>query len=299
MWLRHLGEDGGIQFGRPFPAGDLGSYRRSCRRPDDEIGVGHIDPGIGQAGDETEFPGIACSSAAGENQGSLVRVGRLSCGVDLLVGHRPIPVPWRSRRGDAIGCGRRANARRRRRCCVHGSRPSWVACRALPLATTSVARSWTAGEHPSRILRSWVSPPADRSRSMGTLARPATRRDGTMRVPSRLGTVVSTNASEVDGRGQGEPLAAAGEQQRPWDQGGPGAVPAPGGPHPPGQHLDPAEHLDHAGRRPERSSPAGGEIPPRVTTAGRAGGEGQGAGVSRWVSCGTAVASMSLTRVVP
>jgi hypothetical protein len=36
---------------------------------------------------------------------------------------------------------------------------------ALPVATTSVARSCTAGEHPLRILRPWVSPPADRSRS--------------------------------------------------------------------------------------------------------------------------------------
>ena len=35
----------------------------------------------------------------------------------------------------------------------------------LPVATTSVARSWTAGEHPLRILRSWDSPPADGSRS--------------------------------------------------------------------------------------------------------------------------------------
>src|SRR4029450_9963767 len=41
---------------------------------------------------------------------------------------------------------------------------SRIARRALPVATTSVARSWTAGEHPL-ILRSWVSPPADRSRS--------------------------------------------------------------------------------------------------------------------------------------
>jgi Metallo-beta-lactamase superfamily len=45
------------------------------------------------------------------------------------------------------------------------SRLSRIACRALPVATTSVARSWTAGEHPVRILRSWVSPPADGSRS--------------------------------------------------------------------------------------------------------------------------------------
>src|SRR3954462_12747518 len=36
---------------------------------------------------------------------------------------------------------------------------------ALPVATTSVAGSCTAGEHPLRTLRSWVSPPADGSRS--------------------------------------------------------------------------------------------------------------------------------------
>jgi hypothetical protein len=41
---------------------------------------------------------------------------------------------------------------------------SRIACRALPVATTSVAGSWTAAEHPL-ILRSWVSPPADGSRS--------------------------------------------------------------------------------------------------------------------------------------
>ena len=71
-WLRHLGEDGGIQFGRSCPAGDLRSDRRSCRRPDDQIGLGQIDPGIGQAGDETELPRIACRSGTGEDQGSLV-----------------------------------------------------------------------------------------------------------------------------------------------------------------------------------------------------------------------------------
>jgi hypothetical protein len=72
LWLRRLGEDGGIQIGWPCPAGDLGSHRRSCRRPDNEIGLEYIDPRIGQAGDETELPRIACRSAAGENQGSLV-----------------------------------------------------------------------------------------------------------------------------------------------------------------------------------------------------------------------------------
>jgi hypothetical protein len=68
--LRHLGEDGGIQLGRPRPAGDLRSHRRSCRRPDDQIRLDYIDPRIGQAGDETELPRIACRSTAGQNQGS-------------------------------------------------------------------------------------------------------------------------------------------------------------------------------------------------------------------------------------
>jgi hypothetical protein len=42
---------------------------------------------------------------------------------------------------------------------------SRIACWALPVATTSVAGSWTAGEHPL-ILRSWVSPAAYQSRSL-------------------------------------------------------------------------------------------------------------------------------------
>jgi hypothetical protein len=41
---------------------------------------------------------------------------------------------------------------------------------ALPASTTSAARSWTAGEHPLRVLRSWVSPPAGITIA-GTLAR--------------------------------------------------------------------------------------------------------------------------------
>ena len=38
-------------------------------------------------------------------------------------------------------------------------------CVALPTATICVARSWTPGERPMRILRSWDSPPVERSRS--------------------------------------------------------------------------------------------------------------------------------------
>jgi hypothetical protein len=58
---------------------------------------------------------IACRPRAGENQGSLggfVRLSsRLSFGIDLLAGHRPISLPGRSCHHEAIGNGRRANAR--------------------------------------------------------------------------------------------------------------------------------------------------------------------------------------------
>ncbi len=40
--------------------------------PDDQVGLGCIDPGIGQAGDEADLPRIACRSGTGEDQGSLV-----------------------------------------------------------------------------------------------------------------------------------------------------------------------------------------------------------------------------------
>jgi hypothetical protein len=42
------------------------------RHPDAEIGLGFINPGIGQTRDESELPRIACRSAAGENRGSIV-----------------------------------------------------------------------------------------------------------------------------------------------------------------------------------------------------------------------------------
>ena len=69
-WPMNLGEDCGIQLGRSCSAGDLGSNGRSCRRPDDQIGCSHIDPGVVQAGDQAELPGIACCSGAGEDEGS-------------------------------------------------------------------------------------------------------------------------------------------------------------------------------------------------------------------------------------
>ena len=51
--------------------GDLGRGRRSGRRPDDQIGLGHIQPGIEQAGDDADQPGVAGRSAATEDQRSL------------------------------------------------------------------------------------------------------------------------------------------------------------------------------------------------------------------------------------
>ena len=89
---KHDGKDGGKQLGRGR-ASDLGRGRRSGRRPDDQIGLGHIQPGIKQAGDHTDQPRIACRSATTEDQRSLTRGAHPPCGVDLrliLVGPRPV-----------------------------------------------------------------------------------------------------------------------------------------------------------------------------------------------------------------
>ena len=74
-------------------ASDLGSSRRSGRRPEDQIGLGHIHPGIKQAGDDADQPRIACRSAATEDQRSLTRGAHPPGGVDLqliLVGPGPV-----------------------------------------------------------------------------------------------------------------------------------------------------------------------------------------------------------------
>jgi len=60
--LGRSGEDVGKQFWRSGRARYLGRDRRSRRRPDGQIGPGHIQPGIEQAGDDADFPGIACRS---------------------------------------------------------------------------------------------------------------------------------------------------------------------------------------------------------------------------------------------
>ena len=62
--------------------------------------VGHVQPGIEQAGDDTDQPRVACRSAATEDQRSLARGAHPPRGVDLrliLVGPRPV---GGRRRGD-------------------------------------------------------------------------------------------------------------------------------------------------------------------------------------------------------
>jgi hypothetical protein len=102
-WLGRSGKDAGKQFSRPGRAAYLGRGRRSGRCPDDQIGLGHIQPGIKQAGDDADQPRIACRSATTKDQRSLARGGRPPYGVDLpliLVGPRPAAVPWRVDPGD-------------------------------------------------------------------------------------------------------------------------------------------------------------------------------------------------------
>ena len=69
---RRGGKAGGEQFGRGR-AGDLGRGRRSCRRPNDQIGPGHVHSGVEQAGDDTDQPGVARRSATAEDQRPLTR----------------------------------------------------------------------------------------------------------------------------------------------------------------------------------------------------------------------------------
>jgi hypothetical protein len=90
--LGRSGEDGGKQFGRGR-ASDLGRGRRSSRRPDDQISLGHVQTGIEQAGDDADLPRIACRSTTVEDQRSLARGAHPPRGVDLrmiLVGPRPV-----------------------------------------------------------------------------------------------------------------------------------------------------------------------------------------------------------------
>ena len=63
-------KDAGEQLGRAR-AGDLRRGGRPGRRADDQVGLGHVHPGIEQAGDDADQPGIARRPAATEDQRSL------------------------------------------------------------------------------------------------------------------------------------------------------------------------------------------------------------------------------------
>jgi hypothetical protein len=93
------GEDGVEESGRGR-SGDLGRGRGTGRRPDDEIGLGHVQPGFHQAGDDADQPRIAGRSATAEDQRSLTLDGRPPCGVGVWPIGGPRPVGGR-RRGDA------------------------------------------------------------------------------------------------------------------------------------------------------------------------------------------------------
>ena len=72
--LRNCVNDGGEQFGRRR-SGYLRRGRRSGRRADDQISLGHIQPGVEQTGDDADEPRIARRSAATKDQRSLAREG--------------------------------------------------------------------------------------------------------------------------------------------------------------------------------------------------------------------------------
>ena len=101
-WLGRSAKDVGKQFGRLDTAAYLGRGGRSGRRPDDQIGLGHIQPGLKWTGDDADKPRIACRSATTEDQRSLARGAR-------ALWRRPAADPGRT------SAGRRALARRSRR----------------------------------------------------------------------------------------------------------------------------------------------------------------------------------------
>ena len=74
-WPGGGGKDVGKQLGRRDPAGYLGRDRRSGRRTDDQIGLGRIQPGLEEAGDDADLPRVACRSGTAEDQRSLAYGG--------------------------------------------------------------------------------------------------------------------------------------------------------------------------------------------------------------------------------
>src|SRR5690606_33777627 len=98
------------------------------RRPDHQVGVGHVEPGIDQAGEDAGQPGVARRAATAEHQGALAGRGDAPRRVDRDI----------SDGCPTLGC----------RGAVHGSHLSRVEMSVLPATVTAVARSGPAGEHP-------------------------------------------------------------------------------------------------------------------------------------------------------
>ena len=72
-WLGCSRQDAGKRLGRLGFARYLGRSGRPGRRPDGQIGLRHIEPGIKQAGNDADLPRIACRSATMEDQRSFAR----------------------------------------------------------------------------------------------------------------------------------------------------------------------------------------------------------------------------------
>ena len=102
-WRGRLGEDGGIQLGGAGGARDLGGHGGPGRGADDEVGLGEVDAGVREPGDEAELPRVAGSSRARQHEGALVGMGPVGLWLGWL-GGRPVPVPWVSwrRRGGGV-----------------------------------------------------------------------------------------------------------------------------------------------------------------------------------------------------
>ncbi len=102
-WRRRSGKDTGKQFRRLGRTRDLGRHSRSRRRADDQIGLGHIQSGVKQAGDDADLPGIACRSSSTKDQRSLTTRHSAQPQHTLIYDE-----PWemRIRRSRSGNCGR-------------------------------------------------------------------------------------------------------------------------------------------------------------------------------------------------
>ena len=67
-WRGHLGEHRGVQVGEGCPARHLGRHGGPGRGADDDVGVGHVEAGVGEPREQADLPGVAGCSAAGEDE---------------------------------------------------------------------------------------------------------------------------------------------------------------------------------------------------------------------------------------